>query len=95
MKMLSYNIGGVRGAIKRKFISSIIKKKIDFACIQETKLENIDNWLPTYIWGKNRVEWVSSPSNGSSSGLIPMWNKNSFHLNSHFATSNFIAVEEA
>lgn len=50
MKMLTYNIKGLGGGAKRKHISNIIKKKeIDFACIQETKLELVDNWLPTSI----------------------------------------------
>lgn len=43
MKILSYNIRGLRTRVKWGIIRDIItKEKVDFACFQETKLDTID-----------------------------------------------------
>lgn len=45
MRIASYNIRGLGGRIKMKTIRSLIKKeKVEFICIQETKLERFDNF---------------------------------------------------
>lgn len=52
MKMASYNIRGLGGRIRRSAIRDLIKKeKVEFMCIQETKLENCDSMLCQSLWG--------------------------------------------
>lgn len=43
MRIASYNIKGLGGRIKRRVVRNLIRtERIDFICIQETKLENIE-----------------------------------------------------
>ncbi|KAL8523173.1 hypothetical protein ACS0TY_013224 [Phlomoides rotata] len=53
MKMLSYNIRGLGSRAKRREIrESIARYDIDFCCIQESKLEIVDDFVCRAIWGR-------------------------------------------
>jgi exodeoxyribonuclease-3 len=40
MKIVSWNVNGVRAAVKKDFINEVIKSKADMFCIQETKAQD-------------------------------------------------------
>lgn len=43
MRIASYNIRGLGGRIKRSAIEKLVREeKLDFICIQETKMEKIE-----------------------------------------------------
>lgn len=51
---------------------------MDFACFQETKLENISNYLCLLLWAGEKVEWRQCLIVDSSGGLLCHWKKGGF-----------------
>lgn len=85
MKILSYNIRGAGTRVKRKEVHDLVRKLgVEFCCIQETKLEVLDDKYLKFMWGENNVGWVVRNSVGRSSGLLTIWNtkktKNQFRV---------------
>lgn len=69
MKILSYNIRGLGGILKKKEIREVIEKeRVDFVCIQETKKDAIDRKLVESIWRYGEVDWVYAGAMGKSGG---------------------------
>jgi len=59
MKLISMNIRGLGGRIKRKYINDLIKKQqVGFICLQETKCEHISKERCYQIWGSNEIDWI-------------------------------------
>ncbi|KAL8469743.1 hypothetical protein ACS0TY_032549 [Phlomoides rotata] len=51
MKILSYNIRGLGQRIKKKEIRELIKEfRIDFCCIQESKVSQVSNHSCHSVW---------------------------------------------
>lgn len=51
MKIFSFNVRGLGKRAKRREIKEMmVKHKIDFCCIQETKLEAIDSRICKSLW---------------------------------------------
>lgn len=60
MKIISYNIRGLRGRIKkRKVREMVVSQKHDMLSIQESKLEGVDRKLCSVQWGGNEFQWVA------------------------------------
>ncbi|KAK9269539.1 hypothetical protein L1049_001315 [Liquidambar formosana] len=80
LKILSWNIRGLGSTIKRKAIRRIIsEKRISVICIQETKLEVIDQRCVNQIWGGSNnvgVEWAKA--SGMARGLCIWWDLDEF-----------------
>lgn len=75
MKIFSYNIRSLRCRAKCNEVREFIKiQKTDFACIQETRKEVIDEFLIRSLWGQNRCGWAYRESEGRSGGIISLWN---------------------
>lgn len=53
-------------------------------CIQESKLEEVNRKLVSWLWEGDDFEWVAKNAVGRSSGLISIWRKESFSLNTVF-----------
>jgi len=61
MKILSWNIAGLRGAIKKNSLDFILSSDYDVVCFQETKTlekefkipKELDNIYPYRFWGEN------------------------------------------
>jgi exonuclease III len=74
MKILSYNIRSLGGVEKRKEILHLIReKKHVVVCIQESKMEKVDEFLINSLWGSNEVGFSFRPSVGASGGIITIW----------------------
>ncbi|PIO00262.1 exodeoxyribonuclease III [archaeon CG10_big_fil_rev_8_21_14_0_10_43_11] len=48
MKLLSWNVNGIRSALKKGFLASIQKHDPDVVCLQETKTDKTELLLPGY-----------------------------------------------
>lgn len=58
MKILSYNIRGLGSKVKRRSITNLIQKEnIDVACLQETKIEEMNQELCQQLWGNEEMGW--------------------------------------
>lgn len=79
MKILSYNIRGAGRRVKRKEVRDLVRKEgIDFCCIQESKLEIVDERIGRAIWGRRNFELEADPSEGNAGGVISIWNSDKF-----------------
>ncbi|KAF1893310.1 hypothetical protein Lal_00001766 [Lupinus albus] len=79
MKVATLNVRGLGGVVKKKAVRSLVRsKQIDFLCIQETKLENIDSTLCSKLWVDSDFDWDFLPSIGKSGRILSMWRKEKF-----------------
>ncbi|GAU10944.1 hypothetical protein TSUD_112380 [Trifolium subterraneum] len=75
MKIVSFNIRGLGAVEKRRELRRLVlEKKVDILCIQETKLEVVEDSLVRFIWGSDDVDFSFKPSVGAPGGLVTMWN---------------------
>lgn len=93
MIIISWNVRGLSAKIKKSSLRKLINAhdpKLIF--IQETKLEVINPRTINSIWRTANVDWIFSPSNGNSGGLLIMWRTDYFVIESHNAEKNWIAI---
>lgn len=88
MNILSYNVRGLGGSQKRKELMGIIRKeKIDFICIQETKMEMINSEICRQFWGNEDFDWAFMGARGASGGSLMFVEKILFRDGSMFRGS--------
>lgn len=91
MKILSFNIRGAGSRIKRKEAQDIIRSQgIDFCCLQETKIEAMNDRTVRLIWGGDRVGRAARE--GRSGGILTMWNSDKFSCASFWDMSGAVIV---
>ena len=74
MKFISYNIRGLGSFEKRKEIQKIVKLHRPWVlCVQETKLESINDFLCSSLWGNQNYRFSYRPSAGASGGILTIW----------------------
>lgn len=76
MKIGSFNVRGLGSSVKKEEVSSFFSKyKLDFCCIQETKLEVFFKRDGLGIWKSERVDWCVEGAVGRSGerGLLSFW----------------------
>lgn len=79
MRIVSLNIRGLGGRIKKNSVRElVIKEKVEFLCLQETKLEAVNDRLAYVLWGSSDCQWVFSGAEGMSGGLCCIWDKEVF-----------------
>jgi mannosylglycoprotein endo-beta-mannosidase len=93
MIVCSYNIRGLGSRVKRSLIKELVlKEKVDFLAIQETKLEAISDGICFSLWGGEDCCWAFLPSEGSSGGILSIWRKSSSKLIFTFSGEGFVGV---
>lgn len=93
MILLSMNVRGLGGGVKKRGIRSIVRKEgLKFLAIQESKLEIVEPRICRAIWGKGDLEWFFKLVNGRSGGLICIWNPNVLKVERKIEGENFIGM---
>lgn len=65
MRMLSYNVRGLGSVAKCRDVGDIIRKKrVDFCMLQESKKEEVDEFLCKSIWTEGNFSWAYRGSEG-------------------------------
>lgn len=65
--------------MKRSAVRELIEKEnVGFICLQETKLEYVDERLACKLWGNNECSWAYSGSIGTDGGLCCIWDSKVF-----------------
>ena len=77
MKIVTYNIRGLKWAPVRKLVS---KEQVDMLCLQETKKEMIDKALCQALWGDVEVRWEMQQAINSVGGLFCIWSDKTFKM---------------
>lgn len=79
MKILSTNIRGLGSRVKKREVRDLIRsQKVDFVCIQESKLEIVDDLICQSVWGDGQIGWATREASGRSGGIISIWNSEVF-----------------
>lgn len=93
MKMLSYNIRGAGSTVKSKEVIELINlHKVDFCCLQESKLEKVNANICRSMWGMGNFGWMEKPSNGRFGGIITLWDSDKFACLSYWEMEGAVIV---
>ena len=93
MIIISWNIRGLSAKIKKSSLKKLINAHDPkFIFIQETKIEDINLRTINSIWRATNVDWLFTPSNGNSGGLLSMWKNDFFVIEAHKLEKNWIAL---
>ena len=84
---------GLNARAKRSSLRKIISTYgPTFVFIQETKMEDINKKMVRTCWKSDDIEWLHSPSIGNSGGILSIWIKSIFTINSHMVTRHWLAI---
>ncbi|GKV09171.1 hypothetical protein SLEP1_g20713 [Rubroshorea leprosula] len=90
------NPGSVRGlggvGKKAQIRELVIKEKIQFLAVQETKMDIVDRKICRNLWGSEDMDWVAKSSNGMYGGLICVWDSKILKKKETIEGDNFIGV---
>lgn len=96
MKLVSWNVNGVRAIIKKGFLDFVYEEKPDIICLQETKAhpEQVDIALPEYA----HHFWHSADKKGYSgtavfSKIKPLSVSHGLHDSAHHGEGRVITLE--
>ncbi|GLT36947.1 hypothetical protein SLA2020_112920 [Shorea laevis] len=79
MKVISLNVRGLGSMAKRRELGRLVRvEKPDWLCLQETKLEGVDESLCKMLWYSDDFTRDMKSSVGASGGLLCVWNKSTF-----------------
>ncbi|GAU49673.1 hypothetical protein TSUD_91110 [Trifolium subterraneum] len=74
MKIISWNIRGLGGVEKRKEVRKLVGDLNPLiVCIQETKLQNCEDFLCVSLSGSSPYAFSFQPSVGAAGGLLTLW----------------------
>jgi len=73
MKIISLNIRGLGGTIKRNYLRDLIyKEQTNMVCLQEMKCAGVSREKVCLLWGSNEVDWVENKVINSAGGVLTM-----------------------
>nr|GEV72269.1 RNA-directed DNA polymerase, eukaryota [Tanacetum cinerariifolium] len=87
---MGYNMDGCLGhKAKKRWINELCSKhKINFAAIQETKMESIDLFSIKALWANLAFDHAVSSVVGNSGGILCVWDPNMF-IKDHVSSSDY------
>lgn len=81
MKILSFNVRGLVSSLKKKEVRELIHSyKIDFCCLQKSKLDNVNDEICNIIWGDGRHCSAFKEAIRRSGGIISIWDVEVFSV---------------
>ena len=90
---LVWNVRGLNSPARRTAVRSFINlHAVSVVCLQETKLSDVDSAVVAEICGVAFSEFVFSPSDGASGGLLVAWS-DVVAVNSVQCSRNFISLK--
>ncbi|KAH7861840.1 hypothetical protein Vadar_031605 [Vaccinium darrowii] len=93
MKIISWNIRGLSSAVKKRFVNSLLKeRKPDILLIQETKVEQMEDFHVKKLWYDTELEYAVVNANGLSGGIITIWSLNAWVAEEVISTKNFLLI---
>ena len=93
MRLLSWNVWGLGGLEKRKEVKGLVREKHPFVlCLQETKMQSIDDFICTSIWGPLNCDSSFSPSVWASGGLLTVWNTSEVEVWESFRGYHYLLI---
>jgi len=81
MKIISWNVRGLGGVVKRPEVRKLICEKSSFiVCLQETKVQVIDDYFGAAVWGTSLHSYSFRLAVGVSGGLLIMWDSSAVEV---------------
>ncbi|KAL8497657.1 hypothetical protein ACS0TY_021116 [Phlomoides rotata] len=68
------------------------KHRIDFCCIQETKMESMKDSTCKSLWWDHCYDWACMDAEGRSGGILSIWNDGVFCKTSSWFTKGILVV---
>ncbi|KAL9681272.1 hypothetical protein QQ045_013054 [Rhodiola kirilowii] len=94
MHLLSWNIRGANGRKKQQAISALRRtRSMDMTFIQETKIGKHDERVVAAMWGGEKMCWRCVDAEGSSGGLLTIWDPGFMQLRDEVMGKGFIMVQ--
>ncbi|XP_071700581.1 uncharacterized protein [Rutidosis leptorrhynchoides] len=96
MKIISLNVRGLGKVGKVRFIwvrDLICFYSPDIFAIQESKRENINDFIIENLWGNQNYEYIFKSTVGFSGGLILIWNPLKFSVSQAVEKEFFLAIK--
>ncbi|XP_021996145.1 uncharacterized protein LOC110893344 [Helianthus annuus] len=93
MNFLSFNVRGIGGMEKQRWVKNLKSKHgISFMAIQETKVSSVSSDAVAGFWGNRSFGFESVDSVGLSGGLLCIWDLSVFRLSSVVKNRNFLQI---
>ncbi|CAI8593121.1 unnamed protein product [Vicia faba] len=90
----SFNIRGGGNTLKRRKISSLIKKgNVEIFLIQETKISNLQDYIARSFWSNTEVGFSFTNSRGMSGNLVTLWRIGDMEVLNSFKGEGFLGVK--
>ena len=74
VNFLCWNVRGLNDPDRRATVhETIASTSCHIVCLQETKMENIDQYIASYLGGNRLRSFAQRPATGSRGGLLMLW----------------------
>lgn len=94
IKAITWNIRGLNERPKRLAIrETMFREKPDIVCMQETKLEHIDDRIQKEICGRCLNGYITRPANGTIGGMLIAWRESRFQQDSSITGQYCLTVQ--
>ena len=94
MKILTYNVRGLGGGEKKAEVRRLVNEKKPFVlCLQETKLEFLNEHMVKDPWGDGVHNYSYQPSVGASGGLVTVWDVSRLDVTSFFSFNHVLVIK--
>ena len=81
VKILSWNVRGVNYPEKRMVIKNFIRtQRVDLVCLQETKIQGMNNALAHSIGVGRFLDWKALDAEETVGGILLFWDKREDYL---------------
>ena len=88
IKILSWNVRRVNDPDKRRVIKSFLRtNKVDLVCLQETKVQEMNNVMARSLGVGRFLNWRALNAEGSVGGILLLWDKRRISMVDSVASS--------
>ncbi len=93
MKLISWNVNGIRACVKKGFVDFLNSEEPDIVCLQEVKSDSIDLFLPQYRIFLNSANKKGYSGTAIFTKITPLNIKLGFGLEDHDSEGRVITLE--
>ncbi|GKV14958.1 hypothetical protein SLEP1_g25756 [Rubroshorea leprosula] len=77
---------------RREVRDWVVKEKVQYLALQETKMEGMDRQTCRTLWGSDNFDFVAKPSCGKSGGLLCVWDNSIFSMDRTIEGENYLGL---
>ncbi|KAL9675777.1 hypothetical protein QQ045_003983 [Rhodiola kirilowii] len=93
MKLISWNVRGANGRKKHQEIRNLgSKHQAEVVFIQESKIRKLEDNMMQALWGGDKMLWFGADSEGSSGGVVTVWDPDFFQTTSKIKGKGFVLI---